>query len=58
MVTKPVDFSNGAMRQDSPDDFIHWGLFLPPNACGLGQDKLREALHLDPAGLALGITVD
>ena len=56
MVSEPVEFVNREIRNDLPQDYVHWGLLFPKDTCGLGEDGLNEALHSNPSGLALEIT--
>ena len=56
IVTEPVEFPNRGSRDDLPQDYVHWGLLLPKDSCGLSEDELNEALRSNPLGLALEIT--
>ena len=56
MVSEPGEFFNRETRNDLPQDYVHWGLLFPKDTCGLSEDGLNKALHLNPSGLALEIT--
>ena len=56
MVSESGEFFNREIRNDLPQDYVHWGLLFPKDTCGLGEDGLNEASHSSPSGLALQIT--